>query len=109
MALLLLALVAAPFASEAIAAADSHACCPERVPETDTPAPCQYVAALECCSQHGVPATRAGDGLRLSPIAFALVAFTAPLPPAPVASLAFMRHAHGPPQDAQLRVTVLRL
>lgn len=109
MALLLLALVAAPFASEAIAAADSHACCPERAPETDAPAPCQYVAALECCSQLGVPATPVGDGPRLAQIAFALVAFTAPLPPAPVPSLAFARHAHGPPQDAQLRVTVLRL
>ncbi|MEX2207006.1 MAG: hypothetical protein WEF50_12325 [Myxococcota bacterium] len=109
MALLLLALVAAPFASEAIAAADSHACCPERAPVAEAPAPCQYLAALECCSQLGVPATRASDGPRLAPIAFALVAFTAPLPPAPVASLAFTRHAHGPPQDAQLRATVLRL
>lgn len=109
MALLLLALVAAPFASEAIAAADTHACCPERAPVADAPAPCQYLAALQCCSQLGVPATPAGDAPRLSPLAFALVASSVPLPPAPVPSPAFARHAHGPPQDAQLRATVLRL
>jgi len=108
-ALLLLALVAAPFATEALAAADRHSCCPDSAPVAESPMPCQYLAALDCCSQVGVPATPAGDGARSTPVPFALVAFTAPLPPPPVLSIAHARHAHGPPQDAQLRATVLRL
>ena len=82
-ALVLLALVAAPILGEAFAATDRHACCPERAPLADAPLPCQYVAALECCGQLGVPATPAGDGLRSTPPALALVAFT-PLLPAPL-------------------------
>ncbi len=109
LALLLLALVAAPVAGQAFAAADLHGCCPERAPVADAPTPCQYVAALECCGQLGVSATPARDGLRVSPLSLALTAFTPTLPPPPVLSIAHARHAHGPPQDAQLRVTVLRL
>jgi hypothetical protein len=108
-ALLLLALVAAPFASEAIASLDRHGCCPEGAPVTDSPAPCQYLAALDCCAQLGVPATPAGDAARTAPAAFAVVGVTPLLPPPPVLLFAHARHAHGPPQDAQLRVTVLRL
>jgi hypothetical protein len=109
LALLLLALIAAPVAGQAFAAVDPHGCCPERAPVADAPTPCQYIAALECCGQLGVPATPAGDGLRAPTLSFALNAFTPMLPPPPVLPIAHARHAHGPPQDAQLRVTVLRL
>jgi len=108
-ALLLLALVAAPIASGALAEADLHGCCPERAPVADSPLPCQYLAALDCCGQLGLPATPTSDALRSTPLAFALVAFTAPVPPPPIVSIAHARNTHGPPQDAQLRATVLRL
>lgn len=109
MALMLLALVAIPFASEAFAAADRHSCCPDGAPAAESPMPCQYLAALDCCSQLGVPATPAGDGARETLVAFPLVSFSAPVPSPPVLSIARARHAHGPPQDAHLRATVLRL
>lgn len=109
LALLLLALVAAPIAGEAFAAADLHACCPERAPVADAPLPCQYVAALECCAQLGLPATAAGDGPRSTQMAFVLFAFTPQLPPPPVLLFAQTRTGHGPPQGASLRATVLRL
>ena len=72
-AVLLLALVAAPLASEAVAALDRHGCCPDGAPVAETPAPCQYIAALDCCSQLAVPSTPAGDGARLAHVAVALV------------------------------------
>ena len=108
-ALLLLALVAAPLASEAVDAMDSHGCCPDGAPLADSEMPCQYLAALDCCEQLGLPSTPAGDAARVAPVGAALVALAAVLPPPPVLLAAFADHAHGPPQGAQLRATVLRL
>jgi len=109
LALLLLALVTAPIASEAFAGADLHRCCPEGAPVADSPMPCQYVAALDCCAQLGLPATPAGDGPRSTPTAFALVVFTPLFPPPPVLLFTHARNCHGPPQAALVRTTVLRL
>ena len=109
MALLLLALVAAPIANEAFAEADLHACCPDRAPVADSAMPCHYLAALDCCGQLGLPATPAGDALRSSSLVLALDAFTLLLPPPPVLPVAHARLGHGPPQVALLRTTVLRL
>jgi hypothetical protein len=108
-ALLLLALLAAPIALEAFGDTDSHRCCPESAAATESPMPCQYVAALGCCAQLGLPATAVGDGLRTSPLVLALVAFSA-LPALPlVHAFAHARGGHGPPQASLLRTTVLRL
>jgi hypothetical protein len=108
-ALLLLALVAAPLASEAVDAVDSHGCCPDGAPVADASMPCQYLAALDCCDQVGLPATPAGDAARVGPVGFALAALAVYLPSPPVLLAAWADHAHGPPQGAQLRATVLRL
>jgi hypothetical protein len=105
----LLALVAAPVAGAAFAAADRHGCCPERAPVADSPMPCQYVAALDCCAQLGVPATPAGDGPRSATAAFAVASAAPLLAPPAILLPAHARNAHGPPQAALLRSTVLRL
>jgi len=108
-AILMLTLLAVPVARQALADTDSHHCCPEGAPATESPMPCQYVVPLGCCAQLGLPATPAGDGPRLSPVAFALVAFM-PLPAFPPArTLAHRRNGHGPPQALLVRTTVLRL
>jgi len=108
-AILLLALLAVPIAREALADTDSHQCCPESAPATESPMPCQYLVPLGCCAQLGLPATAAGDGPRLSPVAFELVAFTPPAAPPRVRSLAHAGVGHWPPQALYLRTIVLRL
>ncbi len=107
--MLLLALFAAPVAREALAATDSHRCCPESAPAAEAPMPCQYVAPMGCCALLAVPATAAGDEPRMSPAAFAFVG-PAPLPASPSApSFAQPRIGHGPPQAPYVRTIVLRL
>ena len=108
-ALLVLALLAAPIARAAWADTDAHRCCPENASVPESPMPCQYAAPLGCCAQLGLPATPAGDGPRLLPVALALGVVT-PFPPLPpVHAFEHERSGHGPPQAALVRTTVLRL
>jgi hypothetical protein len=59
-ALLLLALCAAPLARATTAlGAKPHGCCPE-APASPEPAPCQQIAPLSCCLEVGVPPTPGG-------------------------------------------------
>lgn len=108
-ALLLLALLAVPVAREALADTNSHGCCPKGAPASESPMPCQYVVPLGCCVQVGLPATAAGDGPRILPVAFAFVAFTTLPAPPPARSFAYARIGHGPPQALYVRTIVLRL
>jgi len=108
-ALLLLALVTAPLARAAQAASDSHRCCPERAPAAESPMRCQYLAPLGCCGQLGLTSTPSADDTLASPLALAIVAISPVLPEPSMVHLARARGDHGPPQDASLRTTVLRL
>ncbi len=108
-ALLLLALALAPAFRATMAATDAHACCPSGGPAADSPAPCQFVAPLGCCSQAAVTATPTSDAPPAPSLELALPAADPLLPQPPVRSFACARDAHGPPQTAILRTTVLRL
>ena len=61
-AVLLLALTAAPLAraGAALAAPGSHSCCPEAPAQPDSAPPCQQIAPLSCCLEIGVPPTPGG-------------------------------------------------
>lgn len=61
-AVLLLALTAAPLAraGAALAAPGSHSCCPEAPAQPDSQPPCQQIAPLSCCLEIGVPPTPSG-------------------------------------------------
>jgi len=108
-ALVLLALIAAPLAGEAAAALDRHGCCPDMSLAEDARMPCQYLAPLDCCDQVGVPATAKDDGSAPASVGFAIAPAAPHVPVPPIFSSAHALHAHGPPQAAQLRATVLRL
>jgi hypothetical protein len=108
-ALLLLAMVAAPVLQASVAAADAHACCPEGAPAADSSKPCQYVAPLGCCSLVAVPATPTSDDPRPQPLLLALVTPLS-LPPEPFEpARAALRDGHDLPRTLILRTTVLRL
>ena len=61
-AALLLALSAAPLAraGAALAAPESHSCCPDAPAKPDSAPPCQQLAPLSCCLEIGVPPTPGG-------------------------------------------------
>jgi hypothetical protein len=107
--LVLLALIAAPLAGEAAAALDSHGCCPDAAQSEDARTPCQYLAPLDCCDQIGVPGAAREPGAERAPFGWAIAAAAPDAPAPPILSPAHALHAHGPPQAAQLRATVLRL
>jgi hypothetical protein len=108
-ALLLLALVAAPAVQASVAAPDAHGCCPEGAPAEDSSKPCQYVAPLGCCSLVAVPVTPTGDGPRLQPLVLALDATLSLPPELVVPPRAGLRDEHDLPRTLILRTTVLRL
>lgn len=110
-AVLLLALFAAPLAraSAALAAPESHSCCPDAPARPDTAPPCQQIAPLSCCLEIGVPPTPGGperpDGLELALVpAQALEAFAPTL-----RCRAATGAAHAPPLAPLAQTCVLLL
>ena len=60
-AVVLLALFAAPLArATAVLGARPHSCCPEAPAQPDPAPPCQQMAPLSCCLEIGVPPAPAG-------------------------------------------------
>ncbi len=107
-AILLLALIAAPIASEVFAQSDPHGCCPEPAATTDAPEPCQYVAPLACCAQLAVPATTVNAHHELGGD-FVVTALVGPSPAPLAPTFARARNGHGPPQAERIRTIVLQL
>ena len=108
-ALLLLALFAAPLArATAALGAKPHSCCPEAPARPDPAPPCQQMAPLSCCLEIGVPPAP-GDEAR--PVGLELAIFIAPsAPAAPGARFARpSRATEGPPLAPLAQTSVLLL
>jgi hypothetical protein len=109
-AVVLLALFAAPLArATAALGARPHSCCPEAPAQRDPAPPCQQMAPLSCCLEIGVPpAPGAPD--RPDSTEFALLAAPAPEPFAPaLRSSAALRSDAAPPLTTLAQTCVLLL
>ena len=108
-AVLLLALFAAPLArASAALGARPHACCPEAPASPEPAPPCQQIAPLSCCLEIGVPPTPGGEG-RPAELALALPSAPLPEPAAPPARLAPPTRASESPPLAPLAQTSVLL
>jgi hypothetical protein len=109
-AVVLLALFAAPLArASAALAATPHSCCPEAPASPDPAPPCQQIAPLSCCLEIGVPPAH-GDEARPAELALALPSAPLPAPAAPRARLAPpSRASEGPPLAPLAQTSVLLL
>jgi len=109
-AVLLLALSAAPLAraSAALAAPAAHSCCPDAPARPDPAPPCQQIAPLSCCLEIGVPPTPGGPE-RPDALAPALVPAPALEAFAPTRRCLAARGSHAPPLAPLAQTCVLLL
>lgn len=109
-AVLLLALFAAPLArATAVLGAKPHSCCPEAPASPEPAPPCQQIAPLSCCLEIGVPPTP-GCEARVAELALTLPSAPLPEPVPPRARLAPpSRASEGPPLAPLAQTSVLLL